>query len=256
MSRRSLAGQLTLLCVTLGLLSCSAKTVDPRAGQFAKLPDWRGIWATEGLNTDISGYPPEGESAHFQLMGGAGPWTPAQKTKIDAMMPQITAALAKSKATGWGYPLMMESFAPMEFLITPEQTLIINLYRDVRHIYTDGRPHPAAEDRWPMPWGDSVGHWEGDTLVIDTVSVQRPGIFVPFPLVSEQARYIERLRKTGPDRIESEMTIEDPATLTKPWVIKLAYLRQPAIDRMFHNAFDNDRVVEDGDTLKIAPPKR
>ena len=82
---------------------------------------------------------------------------------------------------------------------------------------------------------------EGDTLVIDTLGVERPTGGLSLPLVSEQARYVERLRKTAPDRIESEVAVTDPATLSQPWVIKLAYVRAPAMDRMFHNLFDNDR---------------
>jgi len=89
--------------------------------------------------------------------------------------------------------------------------------------------------------------------------VQRPGIlFVPFPLVSEKARYIERIRRTGTDRMESDFTIEDPETLTGPWSFKLAYVRQPGLDRLIHEAFDNDRVEVDaqGELLTIKPPKR
>ena len=44
--------------------------------------------------------------------------------------------------------------------------------REIRHIYTDGRPHPSADEIWPTPWGDSIGHWEGETLVVDTIAVQ------------------------------------------------------------------------------------
>jgi hypothetical protein len=152
--------------------------------------------------------------------------------------------------------MMMDGAAPLQFLITPEETMIVNLYRDLRHVYTDGRSHPAEEDRWPTPWGDSVGHWDGDTLVIDTVSVQYPpDYFFSSPALSESAHYIERLRMVSPDRIESEMTIEDPSVLSKPWVMKLAYVRQPALDRLVHNAYDNDRSEVDGDTFTIAPPK-
>ena len=45
------------------------------------------------------------------------------------------------------------------------------------------------------------------------------------------------------------------AALSQPWVIKLAYVRAPAMDRMFHNLFDNDRDSVSGDTFTIDPPK-
>ena len=121
---------------------------------------------------------------------------------------------------------MMDGAPPLQFVITPEETLIFNTYRDLRHVYTDGRPHPPEEDRWPTTWGDSVGHWDGDTLVIDTVSVREPNkYFGVSAWLSDQAHYTERLRMVAPDRIEGEMTIVDPATLSQPWVVKLNYKR-------------------------------
>jgi len=98
---------------------------------------------------------------------------------------------------------MMDGAPPLQFVVTPEETLIFNTYRDLRHIYTDGRAHPPEEDRWPTTWGDSVGRWEGDTLVIDTVSVREPNKYFGISVwLSDGAHYTERLRMTSPDRIE------------------------------------------------------
>ena len=72
-------------------------------------------------------------------------------------------------ACSFGYPaLMIESPLMFEILPTPKETALIFSSREIRHVYTDGREHPGKEDLWPTPWGDSIGHWEGDTLVIDT----------------------------------------------------------------------------------------
>ena len=237
------------------------KPADPRVAAFVNLPDWRGYWIAEGMDADISGYPTGGPSSplRMEFQGSDAPWKTEQRAKIEAMAPKLIADANKGEATGWGYPMMMQSFAPLQFLITPEETLIMNFYRDVRHVYTDGRSHPKPDDLWPTPWGDSIGHWEGDTLVIETTAVQRPGIlFVPFPMVSENARYTERLRRTSADRMESQFTIEDAETLTGPWTFRLAYVRQPALDRLIHEAFENDRVEVDaeGELLTIKPPKR
>jgi hypothetical protein len=212
------------------------------------LPDWSGAWIGEGLEAEISGFP--GRSAEYKLLEGM-PWNEEGRARMEA----ARARGASSKADGWGFPLMMNSAAPLQFLITPGETLIINVYRDVRHVYTDDREHPAAEDRWPTTWGDSVGCWEGDTLIIDTVSVRNPNrFFFSSPPLSEQAHYVERLRMTAPDRIESVMTIEDPVTLSEPWVIELAYVRAKGLDRLIHDDYDNDRSeVEDG-VFAILPP--
>ena len=251
---------LVLPWVLLGLLSCSAQSSAPvsqRVEKFAQLPDWKGIWVAEGMDADVSGYPAEnGPAWNMQLLGRDAPWNAATAQKFAASLKTLLAADATRRAMGWGYPAMMDGPPPLQFLITPEETLVVNMYRDVRHVYTDGRPHPAAQDLWPTPWGDSVGHWEGDTLVIDTVAVKRPSV-IPFlpPMLTGKARYVERLRKTGPDRIESQLTIEDPDTLAKPWVIKVAYQRATTIDRLIHDSFDNDRSEVEGNSLTIAPPK-
>lgn len=160
-----------------------------------------------------------------------------------------TVAQNPDGSDGWGFPLMMQAPPPLQFLVTPEETLILNSYRDVRRIYTDGRPRPPEEDRWPpTTWGDSIGHWEGDTLVIETIDVREPreyfGLSMPF---TAQARYTERLRRSGPDRIEGEMVIEDPAILTQPMTVPLAYRRETAVDRLVLDTFGEDRTGFDGE---------
>jgi hypothetical protein len=149
----------------------------------------------------------------------------------------------------------MSGAAPLQFLVTPHETLILNVYRDVRHVYTDGRPLPPEEDRWPTTWGESIGHWEGDTLVIETVSVEEPiKYFFVVPPLSSKARYVERIRRVGPDRIENEITIEDPETLTGPWTQTMAYVRAEGLDRLIHEAFTNDRSAVEGGVFTILPP--
>jgi hypothetical protein len=241
---------------TFTLTACSpapAPAVDPRVERFASLPDWRGYWISEGLTPDIHGFPQQQREMQqmYPLSGFTAPMNDAMRERFAAML----AGQGGRKAQGWGYPMMMNSAAPLQFHITPEETLIVNMYREVRHVHTDGRALPAEEDRWPTTWGDSVGRWEGDTLVIETVSVRDPTRFFFFsPPFTEQARYVERLRKVGPDRIESEFTIEDPASLTAPWTVKLAYTRLPEVDRLVHDDFANDRSELDGEAFTIVPP--
>ncbi len=251
-ARGRLAAALALGAV-LGLVSCTVEKPDPRVAQFAALPDWRGIWIAEGQTAGISGFP-EGTDlrAIYKIAGFAAPWNEAGQAKFAAMV----GSQGNRKSKGWGYPMMLNSSAPMQFLITPEETLLLNMYGEVRHIYTDGRDHPKPEDRWPTTWGDSVGRWEGGTLVVDTVAVSDPLKFFFFaPPLSEQAHYVERFRKAGPDRMEMEMTIEDPETLTAPWTVNMVYVRAPALDRLIHDDFGNDRSELEGEVFSIEPPK-
>ena len=230
------------------VIGCAAFASIPLALQAQSLPDWSGYWIGEGLTAEISGFP--GPSAEYKLLGETAPWNEDGRARVTAARQRG----ADQKADGCGFPLMMNSAAPMQFLITPNETLIINMYRDVRHVYTDGRSLPAEEDRWPTTWGDSVGRWEGDTLVIDTVAVRNPNrYFFSSPPLSEQAHYVERLRKVAPDRIESVMRIEDPVTLSEPWVIDLVYTRAAGLDRLIHDDYDNDRSEVEGGLFTIVP---
>lgn len=223
----------------------------PLAATAQTVPNWEGIWIAEGLTADISGFPPPG-ARWYKLLGDMAPWNEEGRARFQAMR----SNQGTRKAYGWGFPMMMDAAAPLQFLITPHETLIINIYRDVRHVYTDGRPLPNEEDRWPTTWGTSVGHWDGDTLVIETASVRDPTrFFFSSPPLSEQARYTERIHRTAPDRIESTMTIEDPVTLAEPWIIDLSYVPSGS-DRLIHDDFDNDRSEVEGDSFTIVPPER
>jgi hypothetical protein len=259
-------GRAALAAALLGACAASvgaqtAPSPKAREAQFAKLPYWDGLWLSEHLETTIGGIPTElleareaGKPAAFRmaLTGAGAPWNEEGK----ARQAERAKTGGNRKAMGWGYPMMMNSNAPILFLITPEETLIINAYRDVRHIYTDGRGHPPEEDRWPTAWGDSIGHWEGDTLVVDTIAVKNPNLFFHgAPPLSEEAHYVERLRMSGPDRIEGEITITDPKTLTRPWTVKLAYGRAKGFDRMISIEYENDRTGFDGTSNTIEPDK-
>lgn len=253
---RARIGILLLPLLAWIFVACSQKpAASAGAESSGTVPKWEGLWIGENQQPEINGFPAPGGPPMQQLYRLAGfeaPWNEEGRAKFGALL----AATGGRKAQGWGYPMMMNSSAPMQFIITPEQVLILNIYRDVRQVFTDGRKHPPEEDRWATTWGDSIGHWEGDTLVIETVSVKYPpDYFFLAPPLSEQARFVERLRRTAPDRIESEITIEDPATLTQPWKVSMVYRRPEGVDRLILEGFDNDRTGFDGEVMTIEGPK-
>lgn len=236
-----------------------ARTPAERAAAFAKLPDWGGYWITENDETSIGGLAQRAvdaqttgvESARpvMSLFGFAAPWNEEGKKRQAA-----ARALGGRKAEGWGYPVMMNAAAPLQFVITPEEVLIVNAYRDVRHVYTDGRKLPGPDDSWPTVWGESVGRWEGDTLVIETIQVKNPNYyFHGAPPLSDNARYVERLRRISPTQIENDVTIEDPTTLTGPWKAKVMYALAEGFDRMISIEYDNDRTDYEGGSGSIKP---
>jgi len=231
----------------------------PRAEYFEQLPYWPGYWVGENqAGTPISGIVvrAEGEpepaplSETLAIWASNAPWNDEGRRRVAEAM----ASQGGRKGTGWGYPLMMTSPTPLQFLITPEEVLIINAYNETRHIYADGRDHPPLDDLWPTVTGNSIGHWEGDTLVIDTIMVTNPNeFFQGGPPLSEQARYVERIRLDG-DTLRAEMTIQDPITLSGPWKAKLSWVRDEGFDRMIQVDWNNDRTGTEGDTNTIEPP--
>ena len=115
-----------------------------------------------------------------------------------------------------GMPGIMGQPYPMEFLLTPGKvTIVIEAYTQVRHIYTDGRPLPA--DPNPEFHGNSVGRWEGDTLVVETVGFSPLTSITAGVPFSDKGRIVERFRLTGPDTMTIETTITDPVMLTEPY---------------------------------------
>ena len=253
---------IAVIAVTHAPTAAQPTSSPARIERFGKLPFWGGLWISADQRTTIGGINEnflaareKGEGrppAIMPLAGFNAPWNEAGKARNEA---RIKAGVGR-KALGWGFPMMMNSAAPVEFLITPEEVLIVNPYGDVRHVYTDGRNHPKPDDLWPTSWGDSIGHWEGDTLVIDTISVKNPNVyFHGAPPLSDDTHYVERIRMTGPNRIESDITIDDPATLTQPWKVHLAYIPAEGMDRMIQMEFENDRTGFDGQYNTIEPPK-
>ena len=90
-----------------------------------------------------------------------------------------------------------------------------------RNIVLDGSPHlPAGIRQW---YGDSRGHWEGDTLVIDVTNFSPK---TDYQGSRENLHLVERWTRTGPDSLEYIVTIEDPTVWTRPWTVRQAFTRQ------------------------------
>jgi len=133
-----------------------------------------------------------------------------------------------------------------EFVDLPELKTIYQFDGNLhtwRVIYMDGRPHP--KDLVPSYYGHSVGHWEGDTLVVDTLGfnermwIDREGM--PH---TEKLHLIERFTRTDFNTMKYEMTIDDPGAYTKTWTTGF-FLRWNSSDEMFEFICqENNQVVD------------
>lgn len=203
---------LLLLCIPLSGSGQTAVSRAPSAEDWAalaELPDFNGVWERGGGGGGRGG------------RGGRGGGSVLQPTpEYAAIRDELNARGLEDSETANclppGMPRIMTQPYPMEFLLTPGKvTIIIEAYTQVRHIYTDGRPLP--NDPNPNFFGTSVGHWEGDTLVVETIGFS-PLVRISGNLPhSGNMRIVERMQLTDPDTMTIETTITDPEALEGPY---------------------------------------
>jgi len=144
-----------------------------------------------------------------------------------------------------GMPRVMTSPFALEFIIEPEKVTIIREYQSqVVRIYTDGSKLPA--DPEPSFNGSSVGRWEGDTLVSETVGMREDTVYDRSMAPHSAALKVTmRLRKLDADTIENVMTLDDPVAFTKPWVVRRTYKREAGWKMMEYVCEENNRNAVD-----------
>ena len=172
-----------------------------------------------------------------------GPWREEQAEIQRLTAEGLPPANNYSACIGDGMPAMMQAMFPMEILETPRQiTIIQEAYNQVRRIYFDGEL-PPPEDAEPRFAGHSLGRWEGETLVVETVGVKD---YVEFRNVphSSQMRIVERIRLVADDVLENQVTVTDPEYLTGPWTWTWAYRRWPDY-RIQEYVCENNRYFRD-----------
>ena len=145
----------------------------------------------------------------------------------------------------YGMPRMMTVASyPIEILQTPGQvTIVTEAFSEVRRVYLD-QPQLPIDEVPPGYYGHSVGRWDGDTLVIDTVGIKEsvPGYnLMPH---SDQMRITERIRLVTPDVLHDQITIDDPVALEKPFTYTLAFRRLPNY-KMVEFVCENNREYID-----------
>jgi hypothetical protein len=232
---------------------------DSTYSELARRPQLQGLWVPKGGLMD-KGAPPF-DPFHARI--GASllefrkhpqPLKPeyvVAPSKVDEAVKEDGAVSIGACPPPAGLPGALTTPYAMEIVEGLGETVVLLEASPLpRRIFTDGRRHPASDDLNPSYMGHSIGHWEEDTLVVDTigfndnrkgkVSQSGPGKReAPFPR-SEQMHMTERMRLTDQNTFEDHMVIEDPETMTKPWTIDLAWSRSGA-DPLEYVCEENNR---------------
>jgi len=227
---------LTLLAILIFSPALSSQMAEPHAAMAAQAaatttPDLSGLWIRlRDKGAVARGYP------SFVLDFGSAmspmtPWAASKFKTTYAMYHGDDAQTVLSDPIFRCYPpgvprIYLMNF-PMQVVQIPGQVIMLFEYDHfIRRIYTDGRPHDM--DQGPLWMGDTIGKWEGDTLVADSTGFNDKTLLDRVGHVHSDALHVvERLRRTDPDTLEIEFTVDDAKAFTKPWSTKLIFQQKP-----------------------------
>lgn len=231
---------LPLLTVSGALLAGTA---------VAAPPDFNSVWSLypdpdAGSDPRFSNLPP---------IGGDPPLKEPYATAYKLYNEKRQAAEAAGKPLAdrlmhclpQGMPAMMGE--QIEIVQSPKKVVVlVEFMMQARRIFI-GEKMPPADEISPSYNGYSVGHWEGDTLVVETRGVREDVTFWPWEIPHSPALVItERWRLTGPDLMENRVTMVDPQVFTRPYVFTYGYKKDPVHLGEYVCENKRDSVGEDG----------
>lgn len=239
--------------------------------QMAALPDWNGSWFTVGYYMfdpdNIVMGPGTDEAFDTGPLEGSYlkgiPYKPEYQKQYEAAIArslkgEVTDPVGNCRMPH-GMPRQMgASPGGPEIIVLPSQVRMTwYWFNATRRIFTDGRPHPTGDDLVPSYMGHSIGKWEGDALVVDTVGMHA-GIYdrseAPH---SDQVHLTERLRMVGPDLLQAVITVEDPVMLTRPWTVTRYFRRLNKVPQWEAAYCEGGRIeMEDGVQKLVLPSER
>lgn len=214
--------------------------------QLDNMPDWSGLWTREG--------PPLFDSAQSMDDLTTAPLRPAALAELQARRARSAEGIEYdpiSDCSPPGFPRWLAIPFLREFVVTPSQTwLTSETVNNVRRIYTDGRAHTPPEDAYPLWYGDSIGFWSDQRLVIHTSQIRENIFHRNDPRHSDQIEVVEVWEKVNADTIYVDTWSYDPVTLETPWYTRHTYRKLSNPDNAIRigywhcNENENNVVVE------------
>ena len=225
----------TLVVPGLAAIAQAAAADTPKSA-----PDLSGVWEVAfGSRSRPGPGAPEQPSLTAEYAQKLAVFKAAQAKGEDVESPQANCVPP-------GMPAIMNQPYPMELLFTPGKiTVVIEAYSQTRRIFMDGRKHPEDPDLTYN--GHSVGHWDGDTLVVDSVGFTPDTALGPSQGYrhSDQMHIVERFRLTAPDTMEVVTTVDDAKALTKPFSATKVLARHRDWDIAEYICEQNNRNLSD-----------
>jgi len=220
------------------------------------LPDWSGVWAPSRPFPPpaVAGQAPRPGAGNF-VFGADVPLNPKYAAMRDERMAAVRGERGRDKIPLSNSGMCLPNGTPAnmgpvahEYLFSPGRVTILLEDSEIRRIWTDGRPHVPDDQVNPSFSGDSIGHWEGDTLVVDTINIFPEAELFIGRRVTEHTHVSERITRVG-NRMRIETVVEDSELFTKPWVYTRWYNHEngPPID--YERCTEADRAKKGDKTL-------
>jgi len=187
---------------------------------IAKLPDWSGFWAYHRVFVG----PPRTDTGP----GGEPMFLTPKYAAISADHIRRRAQQNLSFCLPAGVPGVMQHRLLFQILLTPG--LVTMLFEDgeVRRIYTYGRKHVPLADQIESFMGDSIGHWEGGTLVVDTIGFPNGSVWENYGVLATiKSHLVERFFRNSAGYLEVDSVLTDPEIFARPYVYKRLYEQSP-----------------------------
>jgi len=200
----------------------------PRAPTpFEQLPDWSGLWTHTG-SAAMSFFRPGPDGTRPKLTP-AGMAMQEEGARLSAEGVNYDENLSQCGPPG--FPRWLSIPFLREFIVRPEQTwLSSETVNNVRRIYTDGRDHPPELERYPLYYGDSIGFWDGQKLVIHTNQLMSRAMGRNTLRQSEQMETVEIWENVDERTIRAHAWLYDPSILEEAWYVQRVYARVPNED--------------------------
>ena len=229
-----LLGFVAVAALTAPLVQSRAATAgsDPRnlSGMWMNTAPAGGLVPTTGAPPPLN---PTGKAAYA-------------KAQADLKSGKSVDAVAKY-CLPEGVPRLMSSPYPMKLIQAQKQLTVVHESHHTYRIVLMDAAHPAADDITMSYMGDSVGHWDGNALVVDTVgfNANEPLDATGLPH-GEKLHVVERLSRTAAG-LEDLITIEDPEFYTRPWTVKVAYRARPDLSLQEYACGEPHRTLPKAD---------
>ena len=154
----------------------------------------------------------------------------------------------------FGLMRSMNSPDPIQIMQSPKYVALLYEQNSWFHVIPIDKPH--REGSTPTWFGDSVGHWDGDAFVVDTVNFnERTRLDTIGHPHSDALHVIERFTRTDANHIAYEVTIDDPKTFTKTWTNKRTFTLRPDWEIMEYSCEENNKDLYEGHIKAPPPPK-